>query len=124
MNGQIDTWLKRFNSWGALLVTVFVLTLFAMGLIFSYWAKVDPSQAFSNLMETIKTLAVLVVGYWVGSSNSSQKKDDTIASNAEALATSTPLLLPPPGTTTTIVTPETSTVKVQPPVTQVESPQP
>lgn len=96
-NKEDDTWAKRFSAWGALFVTISVFSLLGMGLVFSYWANTDPPQAFSNLMETIKALAMVCAGYWVGSSNSSQKKDEVLASNAVALANSTPI----PLTTTT-----------------------
>ena len=114
MDNQNDTWAKRFSAWGALFVTVSVFSLLGMGLVFSYWAKSDPPQAFSNLMETIKALAMVCAGYWVGSSNSSQKKDDVLANNAAALANSVPIVTP--GTTTTVVTPETKTIKTEPEV--------
>jgi ABC-type sugar transport system permease subunit len=85
-----DTWAKRFSAWGALLVTVSVFALFAVGLVFSALSQ-NPPTAFSNLMETVKALAMVCAGYWVGSSNSSQKKDETIAQNSVALANSQPI---------------------------------
>ncbi len=87
-----SSWAKRFNSYGALFVTIIVFLLLGMGLIFSYWSKTDPSQSFGNLMETIKALAMVCAGYWVGSSNSSQKKDEVLASSAAALANSIPVV--------------------------------
>src|ERR1700693_5206495 len=73
-----DSWAKRFGAWGALFVTFVVFGLYAAGLALS-GMKPDLPPAFGNLMETIKTLAVLCAGFWVGSSNSSQQKDDTIS---------------------------------------------
>jgi hypothetical protein len=86
-----DIWAKRFGAYGALFVTVIIFLLLALGLVFSYRVA-DPPPAFSNLMETIKALAMMGAAYWLGSSNSSQKKDDTIAKNAEALAVSAPVV--------------------------------
>lgn len=113
MNGDDSIWAKRFGSWGALLVTAAVFGLFYLGLIVSARSP-EPPAAFTNLMETIKALALLVVGYWVGSSNSSQKKDETIAKSAEALAVSAPVLTTitetkanAPSVTTTRVEPKT-----------------
>jgi hypothetical protein len=69
-----DTWAKRFNAYGALIVTIIIFGLFG-------WHPTD---------DTMKALAMLAGGYWLGSSNSSQKKDDTTAALGAALATSTP----------------------------------
>jgi hypothetical protein len=103
-----NSWAKRFSAYGALFVTVVVFILLGMGLLFSYWSKTEPNVSFTNLMETIKTLAVLAAGYWVGSSNSSQKKDETIAKGSSPVATL------PPGTKTVVTTPETVTIKTEP----------
>jgi hypothetical protein len=84
-----DSWAKRFGAWGALFVTLVVFGLYGGGLAISA-LKPDLPPSFGNLMETVKTLAVLCAGFWVGSSNSSQKKDDTISQGTAALAVSTP----------------------------------
>lgn len=79
-----DTWSKRFNSWGAMFVTVAVFVLLFLGMLIAA-RMTEPPAAFTNLMETVKALAMVCAGYWVGSSNSSQKKDEALSA---ALATS------------------------------------
>ena len=73
-----DSWSKMFNSYGAMVVTVIIFALYAT----------------HSTDDTLKNLAVLAAGYWLGSSNSSQKKDDTNAATTavamQALATSSP----------------------------------
>lgn len=66
----------RFNALGALFVTVSVFLLLGGGLVETAISK--DTQAFNNLMETVKALAMVAAGYWIGSSNSSQNKDATI----------------------------------------------
>ena len=70
----------RFNALGALFVTVSVFLLLGGGLAIT--AMYKDTQAFNNLMETVKALAMVAAGYWIGSSNSSQNKDATIAAIA------------------------------------------
>jgi hypothetical protein len=70
----------RFNALGALFVTISVFLLLGGGLAVS--ALHADTQAFNNLMETVKALAMVAAGYWIGSSNSSQSKDATIAAIA------------------------------------------
>jgi len=85
-----STWSSRFNAFGALVVTVFIFALFGAGLYLAAKNAALPPTA-SNLLETVKALAMVAAGYWLGSSNSSQKKDDTIAASSAALATSAPI---------------------------------
>ena len=84
----------RFNALGALFVTVSVFVLLGAGLAVS--ALHTDTQAFNNLMETVKALAMVAAGYWIGSSNSSQSKDATIAAIATPPVVSAPPAPPPP----------------------------
>ena len=72
------SWSQMFNSYGALIVTIIIFALFAT----------------NHSDDTMKALAMLAGGYWLGSSNSSQKKDDTITAAQQALATSAPVSKP------------------------------
>ncbi len=85
----------RFNALGALFVTVSVFLLLGGGLAVT--ALHADAQAFNNLMETVKALAMVAAGYWIGSSNSSQNKDATIAAIATPPAAAEPLVPAPPG---------------------------
>ena len=67
---------------------VIIFFLLFMGMAVSAWHA--DSQAFNNLMETVKALAMVAAGYWIGSSNSNQRKDETVAAATAALAVSTP----------------------------------
>ncbi len=86
-----DSWAKRFGAWGSLFVTAVIFALLTVGLVLSARTS-DPTLAFSNLMETIKNLAMVAAGFWLGSSNSGQKKDDTISEATAALAVSAPVV--------------------------------
>ena len=77
-----DSWAKRFSAWGALFVTFSIFGLLGYSLYVSGARETLP-PAFATLTETVKALALLAAGFWLGSSNSSQRKDDT---NAEASA--------------------------------------
>jgi hypothetical protein len=68
------TWATKVKDLGALAVTAAVVALYA-----SFPAD-----------DTLKNILIMVVSYWVGSSNSSSKKDDTIATSTAALAVSVP----------------------------------
>lgn len=89
------TWLARFNAYGALFVTFSVFSMLLLMMLISAKSS-DLSPAFSNLMETVKLLAVSVTSYWVGNSHMASKQADTIAANAAALAMSTPVIKPNP----------------------------
>ncbi len=97
-----DTWGKRFNSYGALVVTIFIFGLFYLGLILSAKYADLPAPA-SNLLETVKALAMIAAGFWLGSSMSSQKKDD--ANTATTTAAMAAIAGAPAPVTTTITTP-------------------
>ena len=83
MNGY-----DRRGTQGALFVTacVFVALFAALGV--TAWN--NDTQAFSGLIETVKSLTMVAGGYWLGSSVSSARKDQTIADANQALAVSTP----------------------------------
>ncbi len=68
------SWATKVKDLGALAITAAVVALYAT----------FPAD------DTLKNILIMVVSYWVGSSNSSSKKDDTIATSTAALATSTP----------------------------------
>jgi len=85
-----DTWAKRFSGYGSLFVTVCIFALFFICLL------VPAPEGTADLKETVKALAMVAAGFWLGSSNSSQKKDATNAALGAALATSTPTVSPEP----------------------------
>lgn len=72
------SWATKVKDLGAIAVTAAVIALYAT----------MPTD------DTLKNLMILVVGYWVGSSNSSNKKDETIAASTAALAVSAPAVPP------------------------------
>jgi hypothetical protein len=69
-------WATKVKDLGALAVTAAVVALYAT----------FPAD------DTLKNILIMVVSYWVGSSNSSSKKDDTIATSTAALAVSVPVV--------------------------------
>jgi hypothetical protein len=83
----------RWGRAGALFVTVAIFALFAAGLYLSSAMPNLPSPA-SNLLETVKALAMVAAGFWLGSSSGSAKKDDTIAASNVALSNSAPVAPP------------------------------
>lgn len=96
-----DTWAKRFREWGALLITAAIYALFA----YSLWksATMDPTpDAFKTMQETVKNLALLAAGYWLGSSAQGQRNQEHAAvqqsETMKQLANSVPaqLVLPAP----------------------------
>lgn len=101
-----NSWGTKFSAYGAMFVTVVVFLLLFIGITISGLVA-EPPPAFNNLMETVKALAMVCAGYWVGSSNSGQKKDETIARAQTALAQSSPAVAVPvaiiPTETTTII---------------------
>jgi hypothetical protein len=95
-----DLWTQRFTAWGSMLVTFAIFLLIGYALLVT--SRLTDLQAFNGLTETIKAMAMIAVGFWLGSSNSGQKKDDVLASAAtkqtettnaaiSALATSVPV---------------------------------
>lgn len=84
-----DPWAKRFQAWGSMGVTFAILILLAYVLVIT--SRATDTQAFNGLIEVVKAMAMIVVGFWLGSSNSGQRKDDVIASTITS---------PPPSTTT------------------------
>ena len=100
MNSPGD-WAKRFREWGALLITGTIYALLA----YSLWKSAttpEPPAAFTNLTETIKNLALLAAGYWLGSSAQGQRNQEHAADQQsetmKQLANSVPaqLVLPAP----------------------------
>ena len=79
-------------------VTAAIFVLLAYDLVIT--SSLDDKQAFNGLNETLKAMAMVAVGFWLGSSNSGQKKDDTIQQQSTALAQSTPVAGGPTTTTT------------------------
>ncbi|HET8638262.1 MAG TPA: hypothetical protein VFL96_15535 [Acidobacteriaceae bacterium] len=66
-------------AWGAPVVSVFVLSIFAVAL----WEvfRIPPGEASATqigMVETLKVVSVAVVSYWVGSSRGSAVKDERI----------------------------------------------
>ncbi len=95
-----DVWSRRFSAWGSMLVTAAIFLLLAYDLVVT--SRLDDKQQFNGLNETIKAMAMIAIGFWLGSSNSKQKQDDvvaataikaneTIADQSKALATSAPV---------------------------------
>jgi hypothetical protein len=84
----------RWGRIGAFAVTAAIFALFFMGLYLAAQRPDLPPTA-SQLLETVKALAMVAAGYWLGSSSSSAKKDDTNAQLGAALATSTPTVVAP-----------------------------
>ena len=125
-----DVWTRRFTAWGSMAVTVAIFILLGYDLIAT--SRLEDKQAFNGLNETIKAMAMIAVGFWLGSSNSGQKKDDALAASAskkdDALATTAiesnktiaaaiPVLAnssPSVVTTTTEATAGTVTTKTEP----------
>jgi len=100
---------EKINTWGRVLVSVFVLALLLIAEVASFLGKtVDPS-----LLDVLKTLSTGVVLYWVGSSASSTTKQGQLASQSVMLANSAPP--PAPGTTTTTSTAGSGTRTMTPP---------
>lgn len=114
-----DTWTRRFTAWGSMAVTVAIFVLFAYDVVAT--SRLEDKQAFNGLTETIKAMAMIAVGFWLGSSNSGQKKDDALAASvskkdealaatavkaSETIASAIPALATsiPSGTTTTVET--------------------
>lgn len=95
-----DVWSRRFSAWGSMLVTASIFLLLAYDLVVT--SRLEDKQQFNGLNETIKAMAMIAIGFWLGSSNSKQKQDDvvaataikaneTIADQSKALATSAPV---------------------------------
>lgn len=114
---QPDVWTKRFNSYGALAVTLLVFAAFFVCLL------TPLASGVTDLKETVKTVVVAVVFFWIGSNSGSAKKDETIAANSAALATSTPVPTttsvtvsgdPPTATATTSATPPAQPIPTTP----------
>ncbi len=95
-----DVWSRRFSAWGSMLVTASIFLL--LGYVLVVTSRIDDKQAFNGLSETIKAMAMISVGFWLGSSNSKQQQDESLAANvieqnktiattAAALATSAPV---------------------------------
>lgn len=76
-------------------ITLGLLALYGFVLlspaIFGIWGK-PPPEYDPALVQTLLTLVVVAVTYYIGTSQSSQTKDDTIAAQAKAAAPT------PPGT--------------------------
>jgi hypothetical protein len=97
-----DTWAKRFREWGALLISAAIYALFA----YSLWKSANNpeliSDSFKSMQETVKNLALLAAGYWLGSSAQSQRNQEHAAAQQsetmKQLANSVPaqLVLPAP----------------------------
>lgn len=75
-----DLWTRRFTAWGSMVVTVSIFVLLAYDLIAT--SRLEDKQAFNGLNETIKAMAMIAVGFWLGSSNSKQKQDDAVAASS------------------------------------------
>lgn len=82
-----DLWTRRFTAWGSMAVTVAIFALLAYDLIAT--SRLDDKQQFNGLNETIKAMAMIAVGFWLGSSNSKQKQDDVLASTTAKQAATT-----------------------------------
>jgi len=137
---QTDTWTRRFTAWGSMVVTVAIFVLLAYDLVAT--SRLEDKQAFNGLNETIKAMAMIAVGFWLGSSNSGQKKDDALAASAtkkdealaataikanETIASAIPALatsVPPSVTTTTEAAAGTVTTTTEPTEAQTEERRP
>lgn len=75
-----DLWTRRFTAWGSMAVTVAIFLLLGYDLIAT--SRLEDKQAFNGLNETIKAMAMIAVGFWLGSSNAKQKQDDAVAASS------------------------------------------
>jgi hypothetical protein len=98
MDQNNDTWAKRFREWGALLITAAIYGMFFYSLYKSATLK-EPPPAFTQMLEVIKSLALLAAGYWLGSSAQGQRNQDATAvataKAMDALAVSVPVAAVP-----------------------------
>lgn len=68
---------RKVTTLGALIVSVMILIIFGFAYGVCLWFKI-PDQVTSFGQAAIN-MAMIAVGYWLGSSSGSNKKDDAIA---------------------------------------------
>lgn len=66
-------------TWGPIVVSVVVLSIFLAAIVIAWWTK---DSSLQILLGMAGTNAATAVGYWLGSSSGSKTKDATIASQA------------------------------------------
>jgi uncharacterized membrane protein YfcA len=71
------TWSQRFSTVAAMFVTILIFVLFFACLAVAYWW--EDKQSFNGLVETVKNLTMVAVGYWLGSSLGSKTQSEVIA---------------------------------------------
>lgn len=73
------------SSVGAILVSLFIMGTFGfvMTSVFLWGAPTGDNSIIIGLVELLKTLAILVAGYWVGSSAGSKRSADAIRAIAQ-----------------------------------------
>lgn len=72
-------------AWGAAIVSVIVLALFAVALAMAWWRPIPPgSEPLVNiLLGTLTAMAASATAYWLGSSVGSARKDSILAAERE-----------------------------------------
>lgn len=73
---------KVVSLWGAIVVSVMILLIFAFGYGVALYFKIQDQIILFG--QTAANMALLAVGYWLGSSVSSHKKDNVIESQLAA----------------------------------------
>jgi hypothetical protein len=68
---------KKVSTLGAIIVSVMILVIFGFAYGVCLWFKITDQMA--PFGQAAINMAMIAVGYWLGSSSGSAKKDDTIA---------------------------------------------
>jgi hypothetical protein len=86
--------ISRVPVIGALIVSVMILIIFGVAYGLAFWFK--SSDQLMSFGQAAINMAMIAVGYWLGSSSGSEKKSDTIATmRAPPAQHDTTMIVPP-----------------------------
>lgn len=71
--------LRKITVLGAITVSVMILVIFGIAYGICLWFKI--ADQIASFGQAAINMAMIAVGYWLGSSSGSQKKDDVIAAS-------------------------------------------
>lgn len=78
-DNSTPTWVEKVERLGAAGVTLIVFVMLGGAMVFAARTDMSANQTFTSIVETLKNLALLGAGFWLGNSKSGQDTSSTLS---------------------------------------------